>query len=870
MTARSPIDFVGLAAALLDRAKTLLPAWLPDGDWSGPEYHCADFSGGPGKSLSINANTGKWADFATDDRGGDLISLYAAIHNISNLQAALRLMDEMGIARSAPADAQPRVSRPERSENGPGDMRPQPPDEAESGPQTLRRKSLWRPVVPVPDHAPEPTFKHWHREEKDRVATWAYRLDGQLFGYVVRFQTSDGGKDTLPYTWCVDESDDRGTRRWHWKTWEAPRPLYVPAQTLAGDLPVLVVEGEKCALAAHELIGDVMTVVSWPGGGKAVAMAQWDWLAGRTVVMWPDADAKRKRLSQQERADGVDPASKPLLERQWQPGIRAMVQLGDLLLAKGCAVSMLHLPDPGDLPDGWDVADAIADGWTREQVLSFIEQKVRVHSTSNDALRAVVVSQSTPSMTGVGADAEAQAWRSALITTAQGAIKPCRENIVLALDGQQTSRGRMQGIAEVEGIIAFDEFSNEVLKLKDTPWGSPAGKWTEVDELHMGEWLVREHWLPSVPRGTLEEAVAMVAHRHRFHPVRKRLEGLKHDGTPRLDTWLRRVCLDGGDDEGSWNPEDPLQRYLALAGRFYLMGMVARVFFPGFKFDYMLILEGEQGMLKSSLFRTLAGEYFSDTGLTLGDKDSYQQLQGRWLYEFSELDSFAKADITKIKAFIASVSDYFRASFDRRARDYPRQLVFGGSTNEDHYLSDPTGNRRFWPVRVTRRIDIDWVVANLDQLFAEARDRVLAGERAYPSAEEERDLFVPQQRERTVESAIEIKIGRYLYDENQRVSMHGENGTLVNEITLVELLDRIGIGIEKLGPGRYHEKQAAAALRKHGWTEKRSSRPPRPWVWCRPANKPLQPGPDVPRGSNGSTRRDAGESTSEGADDCPF
>jgi predicted P-loop ATPase len=344
--------------------------------------------------------------------------------------------------------------------------------------------------------------------------------------------------------------------------------------------------------------------------------------------------------------------------------------------------------------------------------------------------------------------------------------------------------------------------------------------------------------------------------------VRDWLVGLKWDGTPRLSTWLARACL----EEDEWDVKrDPLHAYLARAGTFYLMAMCARVLEPGTKFDYMLILEGAQGMRKSTLLRTLAGDYFADTGLVLGDKDSFQQLQGRWLYEIAELDGFSKADVLKIKAYVASSRDYFRASFDRRAREYPRQVVFGGTTNEDHYLVDPTGNRRFWPVRVTRLVDIDWVQEHRGQLFAEAMARLAAGKRMYPTPEEELELFVPQQQQRTVENAIETAIARFLYPPEDVIGQAGD-GSLVTECTLVELLGKVGIGIEKLGPGRFHEKQAGAALRRLGWTEARSNRPGRPRVYKRP-----------PRGSEthagGSQTFNAphaGEQPAGVADDCPF
>jgi predicted P-loop ATPase len=846
------IDFAELAAALLDRAPTLVPQWLPGGKRAGHEWICANLGGGEGRSLSVNLVTGRWADFGSEDKGGDLISLYAAIHGLNNGPAARQLMQDLGWQRAQPVQTPaPRHARDVAAV----DDRPAPPADEASAP--ARRKSIWRPVVPVPAHAPEPDFKHFSRGAPER--TWCYEFDGQRYGYVARFLTSDGGKEILPHTWCTDESDRRGTSRWHWMQWEEPRPLYVPAALLSGnpgDVPVVLVEGEKCAMAGHELLGHEFDFVSWPGGSKAYAKAAWGWLMGRTVYLWPDADAKRQRLSAEERAAGVDPQSKPLLPCGKQPGVAAMVAIGSLLVADhGCTVLMCPVPAPdapGAMTDGWDIADAIQQGWDAAQVRAFI-RGAHAFSPPDDAARAKA--RDPAAAVEAGRVEDERAWRVKLLTTEKGAIKACRENAVLALDGLAGEDGGpwLPGIAACAGVVAYNDFTNDVMKLRAAPWGSPAGLWEEVDELLMGEYLVREHWLPSMPRGTLEEAVRMVAYRHRYHPVRQYLQGLKWDRTRRLSTWLRRVCL----EEDERDDRDPLQQYLARAGTWFLMGMCARVMTPGVKFDYMLILEGAQGLRKSTLLRVLAGDWFADTGLMLGDKDSYQQLQGRWLYEFAELDSFGKAEVTKIKSFIASSADYFRASFDKRARDYPRQLVFAGTTNEDHYLTDPTGNRRFWPLRVTRLIDIDWVMEHRDQLFAEAMARLSAGARMYPTPEEERELFEPQQRQRAVENAIEVAVARWLYDD--------VNGQLASEISLVDLLGKIGIGIEKLGPGRYHEKQAAAALRRLGWTEARSSKPGRPRVYKRPLAGASGAAGGSP--SKGSTQD---HDQTETADACPF
>lgn len=842
-----PIDFAGLAAALLDRAETLVPEWLPGGRVVVGEYVCGSLSGGEGGSVSISLKSGKWAEFNGTERGNDLISLYAAIHNLNNGQAAVQLMDMLGIQRARPLQTSARPSRPEPPA---GDDRPAPPpmDErvpAVPGQAPPKSEASWKVIVPVPPHAAAPTFKHYYRGLPER--TWCYERDGDVYGYIARFVTSDGGKETLPHVWCEETSDGRGLQRWHWKTWDEPRPLYLAAGLLAEDprlTPVVLVEGEKCAAAGHELLGHEFDFVSWPGGCKGWAKADWSWLKGRVVFIWPDCDAKRVALTKLEREANIDPVSKPLLAESRQPGMKAMVSIGSLLVAEhGCVVSMVAIPVPGAVADGWDIADAIEQGWDAAQVRNYI-RAAPTFVPPDDAARAKAAPTPPPAGAGDG-DEDLHAWRSKLLTNGKGATTPCRENVILALDGLPG----LPGIREAEGVIAFNEFTNDIIKLKDAPWGSAAGLWTEVDELLIGEWLVRQHWLPSVPRGTLEEAVRVVAYRRRYHPVREYLSGLQWDGKKRLSTWLRRACLEPAE----WDTKDPLQQYLARVGTWYLQGMCARVMNPGVKFDYMMILEGRQGLRKSTLLNTLAGEWFADTGLVLGDKDSYQQLQGRWLYEIGELDAFNKTDITKIKQFIASTEDYFRASFDRRARPYPRQVVFGGTTNEDHYLIDPTGNRRFWPVRVTRLIDIDWVKENREQLLAEAMARNANGDRMFPMPEEERELFEPQQQLRQVENAIEASVYGYLYRDI--------TGQMVNEVTLVGLLSSIGIGLEKLGPGRFHEKQAASALRRLGWTDKKSSLPGRPMVWSRPKADPAD---------SSSTGLTPGHQQEGADDDCPF
>jgi hypothetical protein len=119
--------------------------------------------------------------------------------------------------------------------------------------------------------------------------------------------------------------------------------------------------------------------------------------------------------------------------------------------------------------------------------------------------------------------------------------------------------------------------------------------------------------------------------------------------------------------------------------------------------------------------------WFSDTGIIIGDKDSYQALRRKWIFEFAELSSIKGREVERVKTFLSSCADTYRPSYGRRTRDFPRQTIFAGSTNETNYLTDPTGARRFWPVRC-KSINLEGLRRDRDQLWAEARARYDAGE----------------------------------------------------------------------------------------------------------------------------------------------
>lgn len=238
------------------------------------------------------------------------------------------------------------------------------------------------------------------------------------------------------------------------------------------------------------------------------------------------------------------------------------------------------------------------------------------------------------------------------------------------------------------------------------------------------------------PTALMREAFCAVARRREFHPVRDYLGALVWDGVPRADSILVRYagCAD-----------TPLNRAL---GRRWLRSCVARVLKPGCKVDTVLILVGRQGAGKSSFFRAMmpVREWFSDTPIDFSHKDAYAQMQGVWVYELAELGGMRARDAETIKAFLAAGVDRFRPPYARNVVEMTRQNVFVGSTNEDEFLDDPTGARRFWPVRVGE-VDLLALEADRDQLWAEVYEEMTDGGPMPPwwlSPEEDAELLDDQ------------------------------------------------------------------------------------------------------------------------------
>ena len=272
--------------------------------------------------------------------------------------------------------------------------------------------------------------------------------------------------------------------------------------------------------------------------------------------------------------------------------------------------------------------------------------------------------------------------------------------------------------------IVFNQLADGMEITGPVPWKHPAKFWRDQDDAQLISY-VDSHY-GSFSARNYEIAVTKVTDDRSYHPIREMFEALPPwDGVHRVDTLL--IDYLGAQD----NP------YVRAVTRKALCAAYDRVFNPGIKYDYMIVLNGDQGIGKSTLIAKLGQEWFSDS-LSLSDmndKTAAEKLQGYWILEIGELAGMKKADIDKVKAFVSRQDDKYRASFGRRVTPHLRQCIFFGTTNtENGYLRDITGNRRFWNVKVTgngkyQPWDLD--AETIQMIWAEAMVLAKAGEPLY-------------------------------------------------------------------------------------------------------------------------------------------
>jgi len=383
-------------------------------------------------------------------------------------------------------------------------------------------------------------------------------------------------------------------------------------------------------------------------------------------------------------------------------------------------------------------------------------------------------------------------WEDQLQLNKHGAVKASLYNCLTIIRMHKGLHNR----------LAFCELTQTTHIMRPLPWMAEqpipkyGKRWDDLDTLKLCEWLAMNYG--EFPKTLVDDTVHTVALDHSWHPIRDFLNSLNWDGEPRLDRWL--VSTGGAEDCS----------YVRNASAKTMIGAVARVYEPGCKLDTVLVLEGSQGTRKTTTIRALAMEdqWFQESIGDIDSKDAVLQMSGSWLVAFDELTAYGRSSQEKLKQFFSAQSDKIRPPYGRSVRLYPRQTAYFATTNRDEYLNDPTGSRRFWPVKLRKKIDFDWVVENRVQLWAEAVARYKAGERWYMDGDEEVSSAEEAQSLRQDVDVWDNSVSAML---QKRLAQDSEGFVTAEEIFAVALSTPIN------AVSKREHRRLVSILTRHGW-----------------------------------------------------
>jgi putative DNA primase/helicase len=359
-------------------------------------------------------------------------------------------------------------------------------------------------------------------------------------------------------------------------------------------------------------------------------------------------------------------------------------------------------------------------------------------------------------------------WQLSLELNKNGSVKDTPTNILIIMRNDPRLKG-----------IAYNQMTHLIDVNGELPWEQVKPGWNDTDHAHLKMYFDRHYgiWSPT----KVKDALLSAASERVFHPIRDYLDSLPvWDGTERVDTLL--IDYLGAEDNS----------YTRAVMRKTLVAAVARIYEPGTKFDYILVLNGPQGIGKSTFFAKLGGKWFSDslTVSDMRDKSGAEKLQGYWILELGELAGLRKMDVETVKSFITRTDDKFRQSYGINVENHPRQCVIVGSTNSTSgFLRDVTGNRRFWPVRVSGGTKKVWEMTEIDQIWAEALAKyrggeqlILTGEVEQIAYDEQRDAMELDDREGIINDYLETLLPENwdsmdLYERKSFLAGQSEFGT---------------------------------------------------------------------------------------------
>lgn len=529
------MDFQDINAKLLPKAREIVSDLLPQGKLVGREWTCGDLTGAPGESCKVNIFTGAWADFSTDFSGGDLISLYAAINNIGQAESAKQLSDKYG------------VSTPVKTEIIPA-----------------------RPIYQAaPADALIPAMVH--PKHGDPVASWAYHDEtGQILFYTARYNTPEG-KEFLPWSYTG--------KRWVCKGWPAPRPIYnLHKLHLQPDAPVIICEGEKAADAAEILTGGRYVATTWSNGARAVLKSKWEFLSGRKVLIWPDAD---------------------------EAGRQAAEHLSQHLLKICAEVKVLNT---SGFAAGYDAADALAERW----------DWVKFNTWARTHVTLVQVNVSTEDNGEVSGSHFAlwEKWGIPLSNQGQPIVNV---DCVLRV---------FEAIPDLAGSVWYDEFYLRYL----TKTNGITREWTEIDDIVLSAKFQREYGIRRMSDEVINKAIrAHAAARVRNEP-REWMDSLAWDKKPRID----RFFLDYmGVAETDYNVAIGRNFWLGMVARIYKPGcqLDNMIILKGpqgsYKSTSLRIIggpwyaEAQESVLTKDFYQTLQGKLI----IEIGELDTFDRAE---------------------------------------------------------------------------------------------------------------------------------------------------------------------------------------------------------------------------------------------------
>lgn len=531
-------------------------------------------------------------------------------------------------------------------------------------------------------------------------------------------------------------ADDIGIELFDDSTYEPSRLMYWPSTSSDGEYIFRELDGRLVepdeVLARYR---DWHDVSSWPVSCRQSAVVQ------RDIKKQADPLSKEGLIGAFNRTYSITEAIEKFLPDVYRPS--AAIQgrydyipadsAAGVVIYDGLFAYSHHATDPccGKLMNAFDVVrlhkfgekDArTADGTEVGKLPSF---KAMQEFAAQDEQVKATLARERQELAAAEFSGEEEDWQSRLVLDRRGNIKDSLQNIALIIRNDGNFKN-----------IVYNEFKDTIDVIGTLPWKQVKPGWNDSDLANAKVYFERVYgiWSPAKFKDAL---LAVVSSDRLYHPIKEYFSGLKWDGTKRVDTLL--IDYFGAEDTP----------YTRAVIRKTLVAAAARIYESGIKFDSILVLNGPQGMGKSTFFSLLGKQWFSDS-LSISDmrdKTAAEKLLGNWILEISEMSGIRKTEVEVVKSFVTRQDDKFRQAYGVNVESHPRKCVIVGSTNsEGGFLRDVTGNRRFWPVHVPGTGKFHpWELDCVDQVWAEAIHLYKEGEELFLKGREAEEAYKMQQ-----------------------------------------------------------------------------------------------------------------------------